>query len=86
MKFLKLENTLLPLKSKNVKVQQSADGISSEMKDKEAVLENLEETRIFLENEVDRVETDLAEKRLQASKFSTNDQLYQFRVGLYRRC
>ena len=54
--------------------------LSSEIKEKEQVLANLEESRNALKTELDRVDTELAEKRLHISKYSTNDQLYQFRV------
>ena len=72
------------MKSENENVHQSTDMLSSEIEEKESALKNLEQTKNFLENDLERVEIELTDKRLQASKFSTNDQLYQFRVFLYR--
>ena len=84
LKFKKLENVLSSIKSENENVRQSTDMLSLEIREKESALKNLEQTKTFLENDLERIEIELAEKRLQASKFSTNDQLYQFRVFLYR--
>ena len=71
---------LSTLKLENENIHQSADSIALEIQEKESVLNNLKQTKTFLENDLERFEIELAEKRLQASKFSTNDQLYQFRV------
>ena len=76
----KLENSLLQLTGEQEKNELRFETLSSEIKEKEQVLANLEESRNALKTELERVDTELAEKRLHISKYSTNDQLYQFRV------
>ena len=76
----KLENSLLQLTGEQEKNELRFETLSSEIKEKEQVLANLEKSRNALKTELERVDTELAEKRLHISKYSTNDQLYQFRV------
>ena len=78
--FTKLENSLSQLTNEQAKADLRFKNISTEIKEKEHAFVILEESRNVLKNELDRVENELAEKRLNVSKYSTNDQLYQFRV------
>ena len=76
----KLENSLSQLTGNQEKTDLRFKTLSSEVKEKEQLLANLEKSRNALKTELGRVENELAEKRLHVSKYSTNDQLYQFRV------
>ena len=76
----KLKNSLSQLTNELAKADLRFKDILTEVKEKEHALVILEESRNVLKNELDRVDTELAEKRLYVSKYSTNDQLYQFRV------
>lgn len=78
--FTKLENSLSQLTNEQAKADLRFKNISREIQEKEHALVILEESRNVLKNELDRVDFELAEKRLYVSKYSTNDQLYQFRV------
>ena len=74
------ENSLSRLLDEQEISDLNFKNISTELNQKEQALAKLEESRNKLKNDLDRVDTELAEKRFHLSKYSTNNQLYQFRV------
>ena len=78
--FEKIENSLTRLLDEQEISDSNFKNISTELNQKEQALAKLEESRNKLKNDLDRVDTELAEKRFHLSKYSTNNQLYQFRV------
>ena len=78
--FEKVENSLSRLLDEQEISDLNFKDISTELNQKEQALAKLEESRNILKNDLDQVDTELAEKRFHLSKYSTNNQLYQFRV------
>jgi len=81
-KAAKVENSLSRLHDEQEISDLNFKNISTELNQKEKALTKLEESRNKLKNDLDRIDTELAEKRFHLSKYSTNNQLYQFRERL----